>query len=286
MTTHEHFARALRLRRLYHHDPQRLFLVPLDHSISDGPVVPKGLSMDRLVGRLAASGADAIIVHKGSLRHISPSRLASMSLVLHLNASTAHAPDPDAKYMVTQVEDAVRMGADAVSMHINMGSLDERRQIADLGAVADRCDRWNLPLLAMMYPRGPHITDPTDPELVAHAVTIAADLGADLVKAPYVGSVAAMRDVTAACPIPVVCAGGPRRAAPEEALEYVRDVLDGGATGVAMGRNIFQAADPAAMAASVARVVHRLPEETLGSDGIPDQITEGRGSERQETVLA
>lgn len=286
MTTHEHFARALRLRRLFHHDPQRLLLVPLDHSISDGPVVPRGLSMDQLVGQLSAGGADAIIVHKGSLRHISPTRLASTSLILHLNASTAHAPDPDAKYMVTGVEDALRMGADAVSVHINMGSLEERQQIADLGAVADQCDRWNLPLLAMMYPRGPKITDATDPELVAHAVTIAADLGADLVKAPYVGSPSVMRELVSACPIPLVCAGGPRRGASEDALDFVRNAISGGAAGVAMGRNIFQAPDPGAMTASVARVVHRLPHGTSGSDGAADQITEGRGSERQETVLA
>ncbi|MCK1798566.1 2-amino-3,7-dideoxy-D-threo-hept-6-ulosonate synthase [Streptomyces sp. XM4193] len=286
MTTHEHFARGLRLRRLHRHDPQRLFLVPLDHSISDGPVVPRGLTMDRLVGQLAAGGADAIIVHKGSLRHINPARLADTSLILHLNASTAHAPDPDAKYMVTGVEDALRLGADAVSMHINMGSLEEQRQIADLGAVADRCDRWNLPLLAMMYPRGPKITNPADPELVAHAVTVAADLGADIVKAPYVGPPSVMRELVSACPIPLVCAGGPRRGDSEDALDFVRDVISGGAAGVAMGRNIFQAPDPRAMAAGVARVVHRLPDRIPGAATIPDQITEGRGSERQETVLA
>ena len=62
----------------------------------------------------------------------------------------------------------------------------------------------------MMYPRGPRISDPHDPALVAHAVTLAADLGADLVKAPYVGSVTAMREITSRSPVPVITVGGPR----------------------------------------------------------------------------
>lgn len=280
MTTHQHFARAVRLRRLFHHHPGRLMIVPLDHSLSDGPVVPRGSSIDELAGQLAGAGVDAVVVHKGSLRHIDHARLADMSLILHLNASTAHAPDPDAKHVVTGVEAALRLGADAVSVHVNMGSLGEARQLADLGRIADECDRWNLPLLAMMYPRGPEITDPTDPELVAHAVTLAADLGADLVKAPYVGSRPEMVELTAACPIPLVCAGGPRRGTEEEVLAFARDALAGGAAGVAMGRNIFQAPDPAAMAGRVAGVVHGLAGDTLG------QLAEGHGSELRETVLA
>ncbi|WP_031510734.1 2-amino-3,7-dideoxy-D-threo-hept-6-ulosonate synthase [Streptomyces megasporus] len=279
MTAH-HFARALRLRRLFRHSDSRLMVVPLDHSISDGPVVPRGSTIDRLAGRIAAGGADAIVVHKGSLRHIRPARFADMSLILHLNASTAHAPDPDAKHLVTGVEDAVRLGADAVSVHINLGSREEHRQIGDLGRVADLCDRWNLPLMAMVYPRGPQIADPHDPRLVAHAVTLAADLGADVVKTAWAGSAAAMLDVTAACPIPVLVAGGPPRGTEEEVLGFVRDALLGGAAGVAMGRNVFQAPDPQAMTAAVARLVHEGPRESY------DHLTGEHRSEREQAVLA
>lgn len=116
----------------------------------------------------------------------------------------------------------------------------------------------------MVYPRGPRITDPRDPELVAHAVTIAADLGADLVKTVFLGSTAEMLDLTAACPVPVLVAGGPALADEEDVLAYVRDALAGGAGGVAMGRNIFQAADPRRLAAKVARLVHHFPEQHFG----------------------
>lgn len=280
MTSYLHFAREMRLGRLFRHGDGRLLITPLDHSITDGPVVPRGSTIDHLTGQLAAGGVDAVVVHKGVLRHISPARFAGMSLIVHLSASTRHAPDSEAKYLVTAVEDALRLGADAVSVHINMGSADERQQIGDLGRVADLCDRWNLPLLAMVYPRGPGIRDPQAPELVVHAATLAADLGADVVKAPYAGSVAEMRDVVAACPIPLLCAGGPRRGSGTDALAFVRDALLGGAAGVAMGRNIFQAADPRRMAAQVAAVVHGEPRLHMADE------TEGQCDERTEAVLA
>ncbi len=175
---------------------------------------------------------------------------------MHLSASTVHAPDPDAKYLVASVEEALRLGADAVSVHVNIGSRAESRQVADLAVVSDACDRWSVPLLAMMYPRGPNIDNPRDPALVAHAVTLAADLGADIVKTLYVGSIDEMADLTAEAPVPVIVAGGPRRATTTELLSHVDDAMRGGAAGVAMGRNIFQADDPGGLARRLSTVIH------------------------------
>ncbi|MEU6931379.1 2-amino-3,7-dideoxy-D-threo-hept-6-ulosonate synthase [Streptomyces sp. 2RAF24] len=252
-------ARSLRLRRLFRHRDQRLMVVPLDHSIADGPLTARG-GLDALVGQLVGNGVDAVVLHKGSLRHVRTDRFTGMSLIMHLSASTAHAPDPDAKYLVTGVEEALRQGADAVSVHVNLGSRDERQQIADLGAVADVCDRWNVPLLAMMYPRGPKISNPRDPELVVHTATLAADLGADIVKTLYTGSPDEMADIVEACPIPVIVAGGVRVDAEDQVLDFVGDAIRGGAAGVAMGRNVFQAPDPGAMARKISQIVHSTSE--------------------------
>lgn len=277
----QHSARELRLSRLYRHHPSRLMIVPLDHSITDGSVVPAGTTLDGLVGQLADASVDAIIVHKGSLRHIEPRRLRAMSVIVHLNASTFQAADVNSKYLVTGVEEALRLGADAVSMHINVGCADEREQIADLGRIADECDRWNMPLLAMMYPRGPRIANPVDPAFVAHAVTVAAELGADIVKAPYVGTVAEMADVTAASPVPIVTAGGSRRDTLDGVLCYVRDALAAGAAGVAMGRNVFQAPHPQIIAGQVARLIH-----AADLSGYAPELVEGPYRELEKAVLA
>lgn len=166
------FGRSVRLRRLYQHGDDRLLVVPLDHSLTDGPIVPSG-GVGPLVGQLARNGVDAVVLHKGAVRMLDHTDFTTTSLIVHLSASTAHAPDPDAKYLVSSVEEALRLGADAVSVHVNLGSDQERRQITDLASVSDACDRWSLPLLAMMYPRGPRVDNPRDPGLVAHAATLA-----------------------------------------------------------------------------------------------------------------
>ncbi|GIF47590.1 2-amino-3,7-dideoxy-D-threo-hept-6-ulosonate synthase [Asanoa ferruginea] len=252
------FARALRLRRLFRHGDGRLVVVPLDHSVTDGPLSSDLLNS--LLGELAGSGVDAVVLHKGSLRHVDHRWFGDMSLIVHLSASTRHAPDPDAKYLVADVEEALRLGADAVSVHVNLGSAAEARQVADLGAVAGECDRWNVPLLAMVYARGPKIANGRAPELLAHAATLAADLGADVVKVDYAGTPELMADAVRGCPIPVIVAGGARAADADAVLAYVCDALRGGAAGVAMGRNVFQADQPGLMASRIARLVHESPQ--------------------------
>lgn len=235
------FGRSVRLRRLYRRGGSRLLVVPMDHAISDGPIGAGG-GPAALVAQLAGSGVDAVVLHKGALRFVEPRLLTGMALILHLSAGTRHAPDPDAKYLVASVEEAVRLGADAVSVHVNLGSDGEAGQVADLARVAESCDRWGMPLLAMMYPRGPRIDDPRDPRLVAHAGIVAADLGADLVKLPWAGAAGAMAEVVSSCPVPVIVAGGPRLADPEALLSHLDDVLGVQVGGLAMGRNIFEAA--------------------------------------------
>jgi 2-amino-4,5-dihydroxy-6-oxo-7-(phosphooxy)heptanoate synthase len=262
----ESFARTLRLRRLYHHSG-RLFIVPLDHSLTDGPIIADG-RLDRLLGEITEHGVDAVVLHKGCLRRIEPSWFRDTSLLVHLSASTSRAPDPDAKYLVAGVAEALRLGADGVSVHVNLGSAQEHRQIADLAEVSGACDRWNVPLLAMMYPRGPHTADPYDPTLVAHAVAVAADLGADLVKTVYPGSVEGMRAVVRGAAVPVLVAGG---APPEDSGEVyprIHAALRGGAAGVAIGRNVIRADDPAATAQKIADLVHgRYEPEPLIQEG-------------------
>lgn len=254
MLFNQSFARKVRLRRLFGRADDRILIVPLDHSLTDGPVI--GGSLDMVVGKLATNGVDAVVLHKGGVRHVRPHWFADISLIVHLSGSTMHAPDPNAKYLVSSVEESLRIGADAVSVHVNLGSEDERGQIADLAAVADACDRWNVPLLAMVYPRGPKIQNPRDPATVAHAASLAADLGADVVKTVYVGSISAMRDIVNSCPIPILTAGGPKLAEPTAVVAYVDEVLRSGAAGVAMGRNIFAAADPGSMARQISAVIH------------------------------
>lgn len=255
MQVNDSFARRLRLLRLHRRDDSGLLVVPLDHAVGAGPLAHRG-DLDRLLAEIADNGADAVVLHKGAVRRVSPRRFRRMALVLHLNASTGLAPDPDAKYPVATVEEALRLGAHAVSVHVNAASLTEGRQIAHLAAVAGSCDRWGVPLLAMMYVRGPQVTDSRRPDLVAHALAVAVELGADLVKTALPESAPAITRIVATCPVPVLAAGGRDVGDPGAALGRLATAVASGAAGVAAGRLVFTADDPGAVVRHLATLVH------------------------------
>ena len=117
---------------------------------------------------------------------------------------------PNKKVLMGSVEETIRLGADAVSVHINVGGKEEPEMLQQLGMVADKCGEWNMPLIAMMYPRGENIKNPHDPEIVAHAARIGAEAGADIVKTLYTGDVDSFKQVVKGCPVPIVIAGGPK----------------------------------------------------------------------------
>ncbi|GLZ32253.1 fructose-bisphosphate aldolase [Lentzea sp. NBRC 105346] len=245
--------KALRLTRLSRRSDGRFLVVPLDHSVADGPIAAEH-RFHELVREVAEGGADAVVVHKGRARNLDPSVLRNTALVVHLNASTGLARDANAKVMVGAVEDALRLGADAVSVQVNVGSDTEAAQLADLGAVAGACDRWGMPLMAMAYPRGPRISDPHDPALIAHVVNIAADLGADLVKTTWSTPVDALADVVASSPVPVLVAGGP--AGSGDITAYAEDVMAAGCAGLAVGRRVFNDPDPYQTVRQLASIIH------------------------------
>ncbi|SES33816.1 2-amino-3,7-dideoxy-D-threo-hept-6-ulosonate synthase [Actinokineospora terrae] len=267
--------KLLRLARLSRRADDRFLIVPLDHTITDGPI-GTAAGFGRLVGDIAAGGADAIVVHKGRARTLPAAVLADCGLIIHLSASTAHGPDSDAKVVVGTVADAVRLGADAVSVHVNIGSATESRQLADAGAVADECERWGVPLLAMMYPRGPRISSQFDPDLLAHVATVAADLGADLVKLPLAAPVEAMADVVAASPLPVVVAGGVL--AELSGAELATTALAAGCHGLAVGRRVFTSASPRQTVREIAAVIHGGDPDSSTVDSVALELPVPKGN--------
>jgi 2-amino-4,5-dihydroxy-6-oxo-7-(phosphonooxy)heptanoate synthase len=245
--------KSLRLARLSRPDDGRFLFIPLDHSISDGPIV-SATGFTQLVQGIVDGGADGIIVHKGRARTIPPGMLTQCALVVHLSASTAYAPDANAKVLVGDVEEVVRLGGDAVSVHVNVGSDTEAAQLADLGAVAAACDRWGMPLLAMIYPRGPRVSDPTEPELLAHIVNIAADLGADVVKTVLAAPVARMAEVVASSPLPIIVAGG--GGSEKSLFEFATSAMAAGCHGLAVGRRVFTSPAPRRAVRELVAIVH------------------------------
>jgi fructose-bisphosphate aldolase/2-amino-3,7-dideoxy-D-threo-hept-6-ulosonate synthase len=230
----------------------RYLIVPMDHGITLGAV--KGLKdLESTVDAVTEGGADAVLTQRGVAPRVHPHKNGA-GYIVHLNGSTTVGPDEDDKRQTGTVEDAIRVGADAVSFHINVASEYEREQIAGLSEVTSAAAAYGVPVLAMAYVRG-HDADATDPETVGHAVRLAEELGADVVKTNYTGDAASFEHVVESTRLPVVIAGG-SRGTDRETVEMVRGAMDGGAGGVSMGRSIFQHDDPAAITRAVSAVLH------------------------------
>ena len=240
-----------RLRRIMRTD-SKSFIIAMDHGVTLGPV--RGLeNMQETVKRVVSGGADAVLVHKGIAKHVDTQ---GSGLIVHVSASTKLGGKPNLKVGVCTLEEAVRLGADAVSAHINIGSEDEGKMLEFLGGLSEQCDSFGIPLLAMMYPRGPNVKNENEYEVVAHAARIGAELGADVVKTVYTGDTNSFRRVVQSCPVPVVVAGGPRMKTDMDVLELGESSMKAGAAGLSFGRNVFQHDKPEAMSRALAAIVH------------------------------
>jgi predicted phospho-2-dehydro-3-deoxyheptonate aldolase len=233
----------------------------MDHGITVGPVA----GLEDLGARISEAdrgGATAVVVHKGEVHRFVEASPREAGLIVHLSASVSHAPDPDRKVLVGTVEEAVMLGADCVSVHINIGAPTTAEMVADAGIVAHDCHLLGVPLLVMVYPRGPDIDDPYDPDLVAHCARAAEEVGADIVKTNYTGDVDSFARVVRAVSAPVITAGGPPSDDPLAPLAAAAGTVEAGGAGVACGRNVFQHPDPEAMTRALASVIF---------DGIPPE---------------
>lgn len=247
--------KAVRLERILDRNTHRTVIVPLDHGISVGPIY--GLvDFKGTVNQVAEGGANAVLMHKGLPRCTHRGYGKDVGLVIHLSASTSLSPMPNAKTLVATVEDALRMGADAVSVHVNLGDETEGRMLADLGYVTSKAADWGMPVLAMMYARGPKVADEYAPEAVRHCARVGQELGADVIKVAYTGDVESFSRVVEACCVPVVIAGGPKIDNTESLVRMVYDSITAGGSGLSIGRNIFQAENPARLVKALSKVVH------------------------------
>ena len=143
------------------------------------------------------------------------------------------------------------------SLHINIGGKEEPEMLADLGKISEQCHEWNVPLLAMMYPRGENGKNPYDPEIVAHTARIGAECGADIVKTLYTGDIDSFSKVVESIPVPVVIAGGPKAKTDIEVLQMTEDAMNAGAKGVTYGRNIFAHRSPEKIVEALAGIIFK-----------------------------
>lgn len=231
----------------------KMLCIPMDHGISNGPI--EGLKDPHsTIYDCQDHGLSSVIINKGILKTLP--KPAKIGLLVHFSSSTSLSVHPNRKMLTGTVKEAIRLGADGVSLHINIGGKEEPEMLEQLGMTAEQCHKWNMPLLAMMYPRGENVKDPHDPETVAHVARIGAECGADIVKTVYTGDVDSFASIVKSTPVPIVIAGGPKTETDMDILQMTQDAMSAGAKGVTYGRNIFAHKNPPKMTEALADIIY------------------------------
>lgn len=246
--------KKMRMRRIMEIKTGRTVIIPMDHGVSLGPV--KGIStINDTIKKVGLGGATCIVVHKGIANQLNQDIMGDMGLILHLSASTSLGNEPNRKTIVGCVDDAIKIGADAVSIHVNLGGKYENEMLEQMGRISSQCIEVGMPMLAMMYPRGENVKSQFDAEAVKNCARVGAELGADIVKTNYTGDIESFKEVVKGCHVPVVIAGGPKMDSEEALLKMVQDAMTAGARGISIGRNVFQHNDITGITKKLADIV-------------------------------
>lgn len=244
--------KQIRLNHIFAGDG-RVVVVAMDHGLPGMTPLANLTDPGRLIDQLAAGGADAILTTPGIAAHF-VGHFGKLGLIMRLDgAATMLSESVNKMRLIASVEDALILGADAVAVMGFCGTPDETNSLEILGKVAIECRRLGVPLLAEMLPMG-FAAKPTVTQL-AQAARIGAEIGADIIKLPYAGPAEAYRDVTETCFAPVLVLGGSARAA-DEALAQIEEAMAAGASGVAVGRNVWQQEDATGMTRMIVEAVH------------------------------
>lgn len=249
------YGKSIRLKRIFPNESHRLFSVPLDHSVSMGPI--DGLEdMPSLVRELQESGADMVVVPKGAVGPLVPVLRPTTLLGIHVSASTSLAPNSNLKVLVGTAEEAIALGADLLSIQVNFGVTEEPEMLRSLGIAADQCRTIGLPLMCMTYVKK---AGGGTPDEIRHACRAAADTGADIVKTGYPGSFEEYRRLVRTTPVPLLLGGGARLDSDEDFLRLVHETVRANAAGICIGRNLFQRRPVSALARPIAEILHGAP---------------------------
>ncbi len=235
-----------RLARIFSPASGKTVMLAFDHGYFQGPTT--GLERVDISILPLAPYADALMLTRGILRTIIPAS-TQKPIVMRASGGPSILKELSNEQQAVAMEDAVRMNVSAVAVQVFVGGEYETQSIVNMTRLVDAGLRHGIPTLGVTAV-GREIT--RDARYIGLATRICAELGATFVKTYFVPD---FETVTAACPVPIVIAGGKKL--PElDALKMAHDAISQGASGVDMGRNIFQADAPVAMLQAVRKVVH------------------------------
>jgi putative autoinducer-2 (AI-2) aldolase len=237
-----------RLARIFHPDTGRTVMLAFDHGYFQGPTT--GLERIDLSIAPLFQETDVLMCTRGILRSVVPPA-TNKPVVLRASGGNSILSELSRESVAVTMEDALRLNACAVAAQIYIGSEYEHQSINNIIKLVDEGTRYGIPTLAVT---GVGKEMARDARYFSLASRIAAEIGAQFVKTYFVEE--GFEKVAASCPVPIVIAGG-KKLPEEEALDMCFRAIEQGASGVDMGRNIFQSEAPLAMLKAVKKVVHQ-----------------------------
>jgi len=245
--------KEVRLNRLTNAKSGRFVAITVDHAIARG-VLPGLVDIHETVRKVAEGLPDAMTMQKGIAERVFGPYAGRIALLLKSTSFSPYHMNVDVP--TADVEEALRLGADAISVGVIVGGPEQKEQIAHLARISKAAASYGLPLISHIYPRGSEVKDTKDADAVAYAVRLAAELGVDIIKTNWNGSAAAFRKAVQSCPAKVVLAGGSPGKGLESYLQMTHEAMQIGVFGVTYGRFVFDDPVPAAVIGAIKAVVH------------------------------
>jgi DhnA family fructose-bisphosphate aldolase class Ia len=260
----------LRLSRIFDPATKTTVIVPMDHSVEG--YFPELADPKTVIASLVSAGPNAFILRKGTAATAASSYAGRASLILRITCATGLRNKMVEQAYTASVEEAVRLGADAVVPNVFFGAEREIEDLHNVGVLTDACHEWGMPLLVEAMPIGGKDATPFEGpysvEDVRLAVRTAAEEGADFVKTYYPGDPENFSKITGYSTVPVIIAGGPKTSRIEDTLRMVYDAMKGGAKGIALGRKVWGSENPAA----TLRVLKKIVRDALSVDAALSEL--------------
>ena len=231
-------------------------LLAYDQGLEHGPSKDfndKNVDPRMIMETAAKGGFNGVVFQKGVAERFYDGKVP---LIVKLNGKTSLPKGEPVSRQLCSVEQAISLGARGVGYTIYLGSEHEHKMLSEFGDIQEEAHEKGIPAIAWIYPRGAAVQNDTSKEIVAYAARTGLELGADAVKIKYTGDPESFSwAVRSAAGVKVFMSGGPKAATDEDFLQQVRGVMKAGATGLAVGRNVWQNQDPLAMAEKLKKVI-------------------------------
>lgn len=258
--------KEIRMGRLFNKKSNRMVLVTIDHGICISPTKDIA-NVKNIVKEIVKGGANAVLLTPGIAKIVYKELVGTnTSLMLRIDGTaTSIGPDLTNNNLIYSVEGALQLGADAVATFGVIGVQREAQLSNKIGQTAEKCEKLGMPMLVEMIPdeilnhqfeNKANRKWPSNPEIIKFSARVAAELGADIVKGYYTGEQKSFKEVIEYCPVPYAVLSGPAFNDLKVFLKFVKDAIECGSSGVAVGRNVWTHKNPAGITRAICRIVH------------------------------